>query len=139
MARFKANSIDEYIPTFPKETQITLEQVRSCIKKVIPNAEEVISYAIPCFKFEGAYIIYFAGFDRHIGLYPAPVNEEAFKKAFFKYKTGKGSIQFPLNKPMPLALITKITKYRLKVSLEKRKAKKSLVKKAAHKKTASQT
>lgn len=119
MARFKANNVDEYISSFPEETQLAMQKVRSSIKKVIPNAEEVISYAIPCFKLNGAYVIYFAGFDHHIGVYPAPVNEESFKKEFSKYKTGKGSIQFPLDKPMPLSLITKIAKYRLKVSLEK--------------------
>lgn len=124
MARPKPNNVDEYIAGFPKETQKTLEEVRATIKKIIPKADEVISYAIPCFKLDGAYVVYFAGFEHHIGLYPAPVHEESFKKEFSKYKTGKGSIQFPLDEPMPLSLITKITKYRLKASLEKAKIKK---------------
>lgn len=125
MARPKPNTVEEYIASFPKETQKVLEEVRAEIKNVLPKADEVISYAIPCFKLDGAYVIYFAGFERHIGVYPAPVDEDSFKKEFSKYKTGKGSIQFPLDQPMPLALITKIAKYRLKVSLEKAKIKKA--------------
>lgn len=119
MPRPKANTVDEYIFGFPKETQKALKQVRDTIKKVIPEAEEVISYAIPAYKLHKTYVIYFAGFEHHIGIYPAPVNEEGFKKEFSKYKTGKGSVQFPLNTPMPLTLIRKIVKYRLKQNSEK--------------------
>lgn len=137
MARPKPNTVAEYIAGFPKETQKVLEQIRTTIKKVMPEAEEVISYAIPTFKLDKSYVIYFAGFDHHIGIYPAPVREESFQKAFSKYKTGRGSIQFPLDEPMPLTLITKIAKYRLKVSLEEAKLKKVIAtKKAASKKQA---
>jgi len=110
----KSANIDEYIAGFPKETQKALEQIRTTIKKIAPTAEEKISYAIPTFTLNNTYLIYFAAYKTHIGLYPAPVAVEAFEKAFIKYKTGKGSVQFPLDEPMPLSLITKIVKYRIK-------------------------
>lgn len=121
MPRSKAHSVDEYIAGFPKETQKVLWLVRETIKEILPQAEEVISYAIPAYKLNKSYVIYFAGFEHHIGLYPAPVNEASFKKEFSKYKTGKGSVQFPLDKTIPLNLIRKITRYRLKLILDKTK------------------
>ena len=124
MPRPKAENINDYISTFPKETQRALKAVRSTIKKALPGGEERISYAIPAFYRDKAYVVYFAGFDKHIGLYPAPVREESFKKAFSKYKTGRGSIQFPLDKPMPLTLITRIVKFRIKQNKERAKTKK---------------
>src|SRR5215471_6288928 len=115
MTNIKPNNIDEYIATFPKETQKVLERIRMTIKKTAPDAEEAISYGIPTFNLNGKYLIYFAGYKNHIGVYPVPTGEQAFENDFSSYKTsGKGAIQFPLNKPMPLSLITKIVKFRIK-------------------------
>ena len=122
MIRAKAKNINEYIAGFPKDVQNILEQVRSTIKKAVPEAEETISYAIPTFTLNGN-LIYFAAFKNHIGLYPAPRGNEAFKKELSKYKGGKGTVQFPLDEPIPLNLITKIVKFRVKGNLERIKAK----------------
>ena len=123
MTTHKPKNIDEYIAGFPQDTQIILEQIRATIKKAAPEAEESISYAMPAFKLRGA-LVYFAAFKNHIGFYALPAGNEAFRKELSVYKTGRGSIQFPLNKPMPLSLITKIVKFRVKENLQKVKAKK---------------
>ena len=122
MAAKKAASIDEYIAGFPKETQKILEQVRATIKSTVPDAEETISYAIPAFTLNKTYLVYFAGYKNHISLYPAPTGNEAFEKEIAAYKSGKGTVQFPLNKPLPLNLITKVIKYRLKENLKQQKS-----------------
>ena len=116
-------NVDEYIASFPEETQKLLEQVRATIRKVAPMAEEKISYAMPTFVLNGN-LIHFAGYKNHIGLYPAPQGIDAFKEELSAYKGAKGSVQFPLNKPMPLDLISRITAYRVKQNLEKPKKKK---------------
>src|SRR5688500_16716772 len=116
-----AQNIDEYIAGFPENTQKILQQVRATIKKAAPDAEEKISYGIPTFTLNNTYLVYFAGYKNHIGFYPTPTGGETFKKELSIYKTGKGSVQFPLNKPMPLDLITKIVKYRVKENLQKTK------------------
>ncbi|MES2138613.1 MAG: DUF1801 domain-containing protein [Bacteroidota bacterium] len=122
MIRAKAKNIDEYIAGFPKEVQKILEQVRSTIKKAVPEAEETISYAIPTFTLNGN-LVHFAAFKNHIGLYPAPRENEAFKKELSKYKGGKGTVQFPLDERLPLNLITKMVKFRVKENLERIKIK----------------
>lgn len=119
-----AASIDEYVAAFPKDVQKMLEQIRSTIKNAAPGAEEKISYAIPTFALNGN-LVHFAAFKNHIGFYPAPTGSEAFKKELSVYKTGKGSVQFPIDKPMPLSLITKIVKYRVKENSEKASAKRN--------------
>ena len=124
MATTKPTDIDGYIAGFPKNIQKVLQQVRTIIKKAAPGAEETISYAIPAFTYKGRILIYFAGFKNHISLYPAPRENEAFKKELSAYKGGKGTVQFPLDKPMPLNLITKIVKFRIKENLERVKTKK---------------
>lgn len=107
-------NIDEYIDGFPKDTQNMLKQIRQTIKATVPQAEETISYGMPTFKLSGHYLIYFAGYKKHIGLYPVPANNKTFEKDFSAYKTsGKGTIQFPLDKPLPTALIKKIVKFRI--------------------------
>lgn len=111
-------TIDDYIKTFPKDVQKKLESIRQTIKKSAPGAEEMISYQIPTFKFNGP-LIYFAGFKNHVSVYPAPRSVPEFNKELSAYKGGKGTIQFPLDKPIPLSLIKKIVKYRLKENLEK--------------------
>ena len=117
----KPASIDEYIAGFPKETQKMLEQVRATIKNTAPDAEETISYAIPTFTLNKTYLVYFAGFKNHISLYPAPTGNEAFEKEISGYKSGKGTVQFLLDKPLPIKLITKIVKYRMKENIKKQK------------------
>jgi uncharacterized protein YdhG (YjbR/CyaY superfamily) len=114
----KPTNIDEYISGFPEETQKILEQLRATIKKTAPNAEEVISYAIPAFKLNGM-LVWFAAYSNHIGFYPRGSGIEAFKKELSIYKSAKGSVQFPLDKAIPWALITKIVKFRVAENLLK--------------------
>jgi uncharacterized protein YdhG (YjbR/CyaY superfamily) len=114
----KAFNFNEYIETFPLSTQKILKQVRTTIKKAAPKAEETISYGMPAFTLNG-HLVYFAGFKNHIGLYALPSGHAAFKKELAQYKQGKGSVQFPIDEPMPLALITKIVKFRVKENLAK--------------------
>ena len=109
----KVENIDDYISAFSVETQKYLNEMRELIRKLAPDSVESISYAIPTFSLNGKYLVYFAGFKNHIGLYPTPVGIEAFKEELLNYKKGKGSVQFPLNKPLPIALITKIVKYQI--------------------------
>ena len=106
-------TIDEYIKSFPKDVQKILEQVRQAIKKSAPEAQETINYQIPTFRLNGN-LVHFAAFKNHIGFYPAPSGLKAFKKELSDYKSSKGSVQFRLDKPMPLSLIKKIVKYRVK-------------------------
>ena len=118
MKKTQAENIDEYIAEFPKDIQKTLQQIRSTIKKAAPDAEEAMSYAIPTFKLNGN-LVHFAAFKNHIGFYPAPSGIEAFKKELSAYDGAKGSVQFPLDQPVPLDLITRIVKFRVKDNLEK--------------------
>lgn len=115
-----AKDIDEYIAGFPKGIQNALKQIRATIKKAAPGAKEAIKYAMPTFTFHGN-LVYFAAFKNHIGFYPVPTGIEAFQKELSIYKTGKGSVQFPLDQPMPVSLIAKIVKFRIKENLEKSK------------------
>jgi uncharacterized protein YdhG (YjbR/CyaY superfamily) len=119
MDSMKPKDIDEYIAGFPGEIQVILGQVRATIREAAPDARETISYAIPTFTLEKSNLVHFAAFKNHIGFYPAPTGSEAFKKELSVYKTGKGSVQFPLNKPMPFELITQIVKYRVQETLVK--------------------
>lgn len=111
--RSTASSIDEYIAEFPPETQRVLGQMRALIRELAPGATETISYAIPTFDLAGKHLVHFAGYDKHVGLYPAPSGMEAFKEDLRPYKTGKGSVQFPLNAPLPVDLIRRIVEFRL--------------------------
>lgn len=108
-----AADIDSYIAGFPKEVQLILQTVRTTIQKAAPDATEAMAYGIPTFKWNGRNLVHFGGFKAHIGFYPAPQGLEAFKAELSKYKGAKGSVQFPLDQPMPLTLITKIVKYRV--------------------------
>ena len=112
----EVKTIDEYIATFPEDLQKTLRQVRDTIRKAAPGAEETISYAIPTFKLNGN-LVHFAAFKNHIGFYPGPSGIEAFKKELSVYKGAKGSVKFPVGQPIPLALITRIVKFRVKENL----------------------
>ena len=112
-------SIDEYIETFPKDVQKILEEVRGTIKAAAPGAREKISYQIAAFELNGKNLIHFAGWKNHISMYPIPSGSDAFNKEVSKYAVGKGTLQFPLDKPLPLKLITKIVKLRIADNLEK--------------------
>ena len=115
--------VDEYISGFPSEVQRILEELRVTIKKAAPDAEEVISYQMPAFKFHGM-LVYFAVYKNHIGFYPTSSGIEAFRKELSVYKGAKGSVQFPINSPLPLNLVSKIVKYRVRENLERANAKK---------------
>ena len=120
----KPENIPEYIAGFPEDVQKLLEQVRNTIKKAAPAATEKISYAMPTYFLEGN-LVHFAAYKNHIGFYPAPSGLEAFEKDIAKYKHSKGAVQFPIDKPIPLALISRIVKYRVKINLEKATQKKA--------------
>jgi uncharacterized protein YdhG (YjbR/CyaY superfamily) len=115
MHKLNFSTIDEYIRTFPKDVQKILKSVRKTIKEVVPEADETISYQIPTFKLDGKYLVYFAGWKNHISLYPVSSSMVKSIKGMSAYKTsGKGTVQFPIDKPISLSLIKKIVKYRLK-------------------------
>lgn len=111
-------TIDEYVKTFPKNIQKILGTVRQVIKKSAPAAEEAISYQIPTFKLNGN-LVHFAAFKNHIGFYPGAEAVKIFQEEIASYKSSKGAIQFPIDKPMPLTLIRKIVEYRVKVNSSK--------------------
>jgi uncharacterized protein YdhG (YjbR/CyaY superfamily) len=118
----KPKNFEEYITAFPAETQKILEELRETIRKAAPDADEIISYGMPSFRLNGR-LVYFAAFKNHIGFYPMVTGIEAFKTNFSGYKWAKGSVQFPLQKPLPHELITKIVKFRVRENLEKSKNK----------------
>ena len=107
-------TIDEYISDFPADVQEVLQKIRGTIKKAAPKAEEAISYKMPSFNLDGQYLIYFAAYKKHIGLYPVPSGDEEFNNEISGYQAGKGTLQFPLAKPIPYKLISKIVKIRAK-------------------------
>lgn len=118
-----AASVDEYIKNFPSKTQSLLKQLRKTIKAAAPKADEMISYGIAGYKYHGM-LIYFAGFTNHVSVYPAPRTAPEFKKELAAYKGGKGTVQFPLDKPLPLELVKRIVKYRVQQNEEKALSKK---------------
>jgi uncharacterized protein YdhG (YjbR/CyaY superfamily) len=128
-ARRQFKTIDEYISTFPEDVRRILNELRQTIKEVAPDAEETINYQIPTFTLNGN-LVHFAAFENHIGFYPTPRGMEAFKKELSGYKSAKGSVQFPIDEPLPLPLIRRIVEYRVKENLEKKQKKKSSGKKS---------
>ncbi len=113
-------SIEEYISKFPKDTQKNLQQIRSTIKKAAPKSVEVISYGMPAFK-QNKVLVYFAVSKNHIGFYPTSNPIKVFSKELENYKTSKGAVQFSTDKKIPLALIARITKFRVKEDLAVKK------------------
>lgn len=109
-------TIDEYIINFPPNVQNILQKIRQLIKDLAPKANETISYQIPTFKLNGN-LVHFAAYKNHIGFYPTPSAIKEFKKELSKYKLGKGTIQFPINQPIPYDLIKKIVKFRINENL----------------------
>ena len=116
------NEIDVYIAQFPEEIQTLLEQMREIIHAAAPEAAEAISYQMPTFKLHGN-LVHFAGYKKHIGFYPAPSGIERFKDELSAYEGAKGSVRFPLDKPIPYDLISRIVAFRVKENLEKAEAK----------------
>jgi uncharacterized protein YdhG (YjbR/CyaY superfamily) len=116
-------NIDEYIAGFPDDVQEILEKIRMTIRTAAPDAEETIKYQMPTFTLQGN-LVYFAAFKKHIGFYPVPTGIEQFKQELSVYERGKGSIRFPLDKPIPYDLISKIVKFRVKENVERAEAKK---------------
>jgi uncharacterized protein YdhG (YjbR/CyaY superfamily) len=123
--RRHSETMDEYINTFPQNIQQILNQVRQTIKEAAPEAEETINYQIPTFTLNGRNLVHFAAFENHIGFYPTPSGIEAFKEELSSYKKAKGSVQFPFDRPLPLPLIRRIVKFRVKENLGRKQKKKS--------------
>lgn len=123
MKHTTANDVDGYIASFPKDTQKLLIQMREAIRKHAPDAEESISYGMPAYKLCGKPLVYFGGFKEHIGFYATPTGHKEFKKELAGYKSGKGSVQFPIDKPLPLDLIAKIVRFRVEQNMEQAKKK----------------
>ncbi len=122
MPKDDISSIDAYIAMFPADVQKKLQEIRAAIKAAAPQATEKISYKMPAFYLDGN-LVYFAAFKNHIGFYPIPSGIEAFKEELSRYKTTKGAVQFPLDGPMPLDLVSRIVKFRAAENLKKAKSK----------------
>jgi len=119
-SKIKFETIDQYVKSYPKDIQKKLQEVRRTINKAAPAADEAISYQIPTFKLDGN-LVHFAAFKNHIGFYPGSEALKVFKKLLLSYKTSRGTVQFPLDKPIPLSLIKKIVDYRVKASSQRTK------------------
>jgi uncharacterized protein YdhG (YjbR/CyaY superfamily) len=119
----KFTSINEYISTLPENAQKAMEEIIVTIKTMVPNAEERISYNMPAFRVNGEYFIHFSAWKNHIGMYPIPAGNEAFQKQIEPYRSAKSSLNFPLDKPMPLKLIGKVVKFRVAENLKTVKGK----------------
>lgn len=115
-------TIDDYIQSFPSDIQKILQKVRTAIRKAAPQAVEAISYQMPTFKLNGKNLVHFAAWKSHIGFYATPSGNAAFKKDLSKYKSAKGSVQFPITEPIPYDLIEKIVVFRVKESIAKKKS-----------------
>jgi uncharacterized protein YdhG (YjbR/CyaY superfamily) len=118
--RTQFGTVNEYINTFPKDIQAILEKIREIVRKAAPGAEEAISYQMPTFKLNGN-LVHFAAYKNHIGFYPVPSGIEAFKGELLPYIGGKGTLRFPLEKPIPYDLIEKVVTFRVKENLAKKK------------------
>jgi uncharacterized protein YdhG (YjbR/CyaY superfamily) len=115
-------TMDEYIAQFPKNVRDILEELRKVIHETAPGAEEAMRYGIPTFRFRGN-LVHFAAFKNHIGFYPAPSAINAFTEELSKYKLSKGTVQFPINEPLPFALVREIVRYRLKENRDRKDSK----------------
>ncbi|MCG6186167.1 iron chaperone [Maribellus maritimus] len=109
----KSESVDDYISEFPEDIQKILKRLRKTILEIAPKAEESISYGMPAYKTSGKPLVYFAGYKKHVGFYATPSGHAKFARELSQYKQGKGSVQFPLNQPIPFNLITRIVKLRV--------------------------
>jgi uncharacterized protein YdhG (YjbR/CyaY superfamily) len=118
-----ASDVDSYIAGFPPKVQVMMRKLRTCIRKAAPAAEESISYMMPAYKLNGP-LVYFGGYEKHIGFYPTGSGIVPFQKEISVYKHSKGAVQFPLDQPLPLPLIEKMVKFRVKENLTKADIKK---------------
>jgi uncharacterized protein YdhG (YjbR/CyaY superfamily) len=119
MEKQKFSTIDEYISAFPEDIQDSLQEMRRTISEAAPEAKEAISYQMPTFRFNGRNLVHFAAFKKHIGFYPAPSGIEAFADELLPYDVSKGTIRFPLDRPLPLDLVKKIVAYRVQEQISK--------------------
>ena len=122
-------NVDEYIAGFPADIRKKLQQMREVIRKAAPKAEETIKYAMPAYVLHG-HLVFFAAFKNHIGFYATPTGHDEFAKELSKYKSGRGSVQFPLDEPLPLSLIKQIVKFRVAENLASAKAQAKPVRKS---------
>ena len=116
--KIKFDSVDQYIAAFPEETQKMLEELRRTIEAAVPKVTETITYNMPTFELNGRRLVYFSAWKHHIGLYPVPAGDDDFQKEIEQYRSAKSSLNFPINKPLPVKLIRKFVKYRLAESRE---------------------
>lgn len=123
MNRVAHADVPSYIADYPPTQRKMLQQLRTLVRKLVPKAEERISYGIPGY-FQGGMLVYFAGYDKHIGFYPGAAAIAHFKRGLAGYKLSKGTVQFPVGAPLPVALITRMVKYRVKANVAKAKVKK---------------
>ncbi len=114
MAKTNFQSLDEYIEACPQDSQAYLREIRKLIRALVPNAKEKISYQIACFELNGRNLIHFAGWKKHVSLYPVPAGSEAFERQIAKYVDGKGTVKFPLDEPLPIKLIERVVKLHLR-------------------------
>ena len=119
MEKTKFRTVDEYFEKVPIQALERMNAIRKEIKETVPLAQEVISYNMPALKYKGI-LIYYAAYEKHIGFYAVPTTHKVFEKEFSGYKTGKGSVQFPHNMPLPLELIKRMTKYRYEERLREK-------------------
>ena len=119
----KFTSINEYVSTLPENVQKAMSEIIAAIKDVVPDAEEHISYNMPAFKVNDEYFVHFSAWKNHIGMYPIPAGNEAFQKQIEPYRSAKSSLNFPLDKPMPIKLIEKVIKFRIAENLKSAKVK----------------
>jgi uncharacterized protein YdhG (YjbR/CyaY superfamily) len=122
MKMINYKSMDEYIESFPKDVQQILQKLRRAISKAAPDAEEAMRYGIPTFRLNGN-LVHFGAYQHHIGFYPTPSGIRAFQKELSRYEGSKGTVRFPIDKPLPLPLISRIVKFRVRENLEKKKKK----------------
>ncbi len=123
MAKTNFQSIDEYIAACPPESQAYLQQIRKLIHTLVPDAKEKISYQMAAFERNGKNLIHFAGWKKHVSLYPVPAGSEAFERQIAKYAGGKGTVKFPLDEPLPLKLIERVVRLHLAVNKKQTKGK----------------
>jgi uncharacterized protein YdhG (YjbR/CyaY superfamily) len=129
MQSTKFRNVDDYIRRYPKPTQLLMQEIRKTILETVPDAEEGIGYNMPAYKYYGV-LCYFAGYDNHIGFYPTNSPISFFEDELTKYKTSKGTVQFPLDKPIPKSLVKKLVKFKMKENLEKKDLKRTAARKA---------
>lgn len=123
MAKTNFQSIDEYIAACPEQSQTYVQKIREVIRSAAPKAKEKISYQIACFELNGKNLVHFAGWRSHVPMYPIPAGAKEFTKEISKYADGKGTVKFPLDKPLPLKLIRQVVKFRVIDNLESEKKK----------------